>query len=57
MKKTNKNINPIWGSKFNKEINPIMEKINSSLDFDKRMALQDIKVSEAHCKMLEKHSI
>ena len=57
MKKTNKNINPIWGSKFNKEINPIMEKINSSIDFDKRMALQDIKVSEAHCKMLEKQKI
>jgi len=57
MKKTNKNINPIWGSKFNKEINPIMEKINSSLDFDKRMALQDIKVSEAHCKMLKKQKI
>ena len=23
MKKNNKNINPIWGSKFNKEINPM----------------------------------
>ena len=54
MKKNKKNINPIWGTNFNKQSNPLLEKINSSIDFDKRLALQDIKVSEVHSLMLQK---
>jgi len=57
MKKNKKNINPIWGSNFNKQSNPLLEKINSSIDFDKRLALQDIKVSEVHSLMLKKKKI
>ena len=53
MKKNKKYFNPIWGSNFNKKINSLMEEINSSIDFDKRLALQDLKVSTAHCKMLK----
>ena len=57
MKKKKIHINPIWGSNFNKEINPLMEEINSSIKFDKRLALQDLKVSKAHCQMLKKQKI
>jgi len=57
MKKKKIYINPIWGSNFNKEINPLMEEINSSIKFDKRLALQDLKVSKAHCQMLKKQKI
>tara|TARA_B100000029_G_scaffold128913_1_gene122480 strand:- start:3530 stop:4927 length:1398 start_codon:yes stop_codon:yes gene_type:complete len=57
MKKNKKKINPIWGTNFNKQINPLLEEINSSIDFDKRLALQDIKSSEAHCFMLKKQKI
>ena len=57
MKKNKKNINPIWGSNFNKQSNPLLEKINSSIDFDKRLALQDLKVSEVHSFMLKRKKI
>ena len=57
MKKNKKNINPIWGTNFKKQSNPLLEKINSSIDFDKRLALQDLKVSEVHSLMLKKQKI
>ena len=57
MKKKKTHTNPIWGSNFNKEINPLMEQINSSIEFDKRLALQDLNVSLVHCKMLKKQKI
>ena len=34
-----------------------MEKINTSINFDKRLAFQDLKVCTAHCKMLKKQKI
>ena len=57
MKKNKKNINPIWGNNFNKQSNPLLEKINSSIDFDKRLVLQDLRVSEVHSLMLKKKKI
>ena len=57
MKKNKKNINPIWGTNFKKQSNPLLEKINSSIDFDKRLALQDLKVSEVHSFMLKRKKI
>ena len=57
MKKNKKNINPIWGTNFNKQSNPLLEKINSSIDFDKRLVLQDLRVSEVHSLMLKKKKI
>ena len=57
MKKNKKNINPIWGTNFNKQTNPLLEKINYSIDHDKRLALEDLKASEAHCMMLKKQKI
>jgi len=57
MKKNKKNINPIWGNNFNKQSNPLLEKINSSIDFDKRLVFQDLRVSEVHSLMLKKKKI
>ena len=57
MKKSKKNINPIWGTNFKKQSNALLEKINSSIDFDKRLALQDLKASEVHSLMLKKQKI
>ena len=57
MKKNKKNINPIWCNNFNKQSNHLLEKINSSIDFDKRLVLQDLRVSEVHSLMLKKKKI
>ena len=57
MKKNKKNINHIWCTNFNKQTNPLLEKINYSIDHDKRLALEDLKASEAHCMMLKKQKI
>ena len=42
----------IWGGRFNVGPDKIMEEINASIDFDKRLAYQDIACSKAHCQML-----
>ncbi len=42
----------MWGGRFNKDPNYIMQKINASIDFDKKLAFHDIKGSKAHVKML-----
>ncbi|MEE2746799.1 MAG: argininosuccinate lyase [Pseudomonadota bacterium] len=42
----------IWGGRFDIGPNQIMEKINSSIDIDKRMYRQDIEASKAHTEML-----
>jgi len=46
---TNKNLNPMWGGHFTEAANPIMEVINTSIDFDKRLATHDIEGSRALC--------
>lgn len=53
----NKQSNPMWGGRFVGSFDNIMEKINGSIDFDKRLYLQDIKGSIGHCKMLAKCGI
>jgi argininosuccinate lyase len=42
----------LWGGRFKKRENKIMEDFNSSLHFDKRLYKQDILGSIAHVKML-----
>lgn len=44
----------LWGGRFRKEENKLMEDFNSSLHFDKRLYSEDIKGSLAHVKMLVK---
>lgn len=49
--------NTMWGGRFSGGPSAIMEKINASIDFDKRFYAQDIAGSKAHCAMLVKQGI
>ncbi len=42
----------MWGGRFTSLPSDIMEEINASIGFDKRLAMQDIAGSKAHCQML-----
>ncbi len=47
----------MWGGRFHQSPDSIMEEINASIDFDQRLAMQDIAGSRAHCAMLIKTNI
>lgn len=47
----------MWGGRFQSGPDAIMEEINASIDFDKRLWAQDIRGSLAHLAMLEKQGI
>ncbi|MEJ6500939.1 MAG: argininosuccinate lyase [Rhodobacterales bacterium] len=47
-----KKSNTMWGGRFASGPDAIMEAINASISFDKRMASQDIEGSRAHASML-----
>ncbi|MBL3701566.1 argininosuccinate lyase [Sulfitobacter sp. BDSS02] len=49
---TDKSANQMWGGRFAAGPDAIMEAINASIGFDKRMAAQDIAGSRAHAAML-----
>ncbi len=49
---TDKTSNQMWGGRFASGPDAIMEAINASIGFDKRMAAQDIAGSRAHAAML-----
>lgn len=42
----------MWGGRFAETPSEIMQEVNSSIDFDKRLFAQDIAGSKAHCQML-----
>jgi argininosuccinate lyase len=44
--------NKLWGGRFGRGPAAIMEAINVSIDFDKRLAAHDLKGSQAHAAML-----
>ena len=44
--------NAMWGGRFTSSPDSIMEEINASIDFDQRLAAQDIAGSKAHAAML-----
>ena len=48
---------PVWGGRFTSRPDKLMETINSSVEFDKRLYAQDIAGSIAHCQMLVKQEI
>ncbi|OUS12160.1 argininosuccinate lyase [Rhodospirillales bacterium 47_12_T64] len=54
---SDKTANAMWGGRFSVGPAEVMEKINASIDFDKRMSAQDIAGSKAHCAMLVKQGI
>jgi argininosuccinate lyase len=47
----------IWGGRFAGGPSAVMQKINASIDFDKRLYAQDIRGSKAHCRMLVKTGV
>jgi argininosuccinate lyase len=49
--------NKMWGGRFQSGPDAIMEEINASIGFDKRLFAQDIRGSKAHAAMLAKQGI
>ena len=49
--------NKMWGGRFAQGPAAIMEDINTSIDFDKRLAAHDLAGSEAHAAMLGRQGI
>ncbi|KAG2493597.1 hypothetical protein HYH03_008115 [Edaphochlamys debaryana] len=47
----------LWGGRFTGKTDPLMEKFNESLPFDKRLWAEDIKGSQAYAKALAKAGI
>ena len=47
----------MWGGRFSDKSTDLLTKINSSIDFDKRLAFEDILGSKAHVEMLAKTGI
>jgi argininosuccinate lyase len=54
---TDKPANRMWGGRFTASPAEIMEEINASIGFDKRLAPQDIRASKAHAAMLAAQGI
>jgi len=53
----NDSANSMWGGRFAGGVNAIMEAINASIGFDKRLFAQDIAGSRAHAAMLAAQGI
>ena len=49
--------NKMWGGRFASGPGSIMQEINASIDFDRRLYRQDIAGSKAHAAMLAKQGI
>jgi argininosuccinate lyase len=49
--------NKMWGGRFGQKPDPLMERINVSIDFDRKLYRQDIAASKAHAAMLAKSGI
>ena len=49
--------NKMWGGRFGQKPDPLMEEINASIDFDRKLYRQDIAASKAHAAMLAKSGI
>jgi len=49
--------NRLWGGRFDEGPAAIMEEINASIDFDRKLFRQDIAASKAHARMLSTQGI
>ena len=47
----------MWGGRFAEGPDAIMEEINASIDFDRKLFRQDIAASKAHARMLAARGI
>ena len=56
-KKNKKKYKSLWSGRFTRSNSEIMQTINSSISFDKRLYMKDIEASIAHCKMLAMKNI
>ncbi len=52
-----KSANAMWGGRFSMSPSELMEQINASVDYDRRLAEQDIRGSIAHAAMLAETGI
>lgn len=52
-----KKSNQMWGGRFEENQTPAMQRINTSIDVDKRLWRQDIRASIIHCEMLMQQGI
>jgi argininosuccinate lyase len=50
--KSGNDASTMWGGRFSGGPDAVMEAINASIDFDKRLYAQDIAASQAHARML-----
>ena len=53
----NKNNQAIWGARIKKTTSAVFQKIGSSIEVDKRLYKEDIKVSKVHVEMLFRQKI
>jgi len=54
MTDTNKTTNQQWGGRFSEPVDAFVARFTASVEFDQRMAKQDIQGSIAHATMLAK---
>ena len=47
----------LWGGRFSKNTNELVDAFNASIEFDKRLYHEDIRGSIAHAQMLGKCGI
>jgi len=47
----------LWGARFREETDALVHQFNASIGFDRRLYVQDIEGSMAHCRMLAKQKI
>ena len=47
----------VWSNRFEESLNPFIERFNSSIDFDKKLILEDLDSSIAHARMLGSKNI
>ena len=52
-----KSINPLWGGRFENNPSDLLQKINNSIGFDHKLALQDINLNLEYSKSLKKAKI
>ena len=50
-------VNQMWGGRFDLPPSELMQEINASLPYDRRLYAQDIRGSKAHAAMLAKQGI
>ena len=49
--------NKMWGGRFSRDTNELLEDLNASIKYDYRLAKYDIEVSIAHAMMLAKSDV